>query len=255
MSVKEIENSFAICGLVCALCSSKEICSGCKNKCEACNSECSIKKCCIEKGLDYCFLCDEFPCDEGMFKNTRVRAFNIVAKDEGINKLSQYLHRNKENGIQYHRSGGIQGDYDRLKSEEEVISLLKNGKQDPFEVCPTYESRSFHVRLISDEDAEDLYKCYSNHEAQRFFNNDGCWGGEDFFAGFTLEKMKNLILWWLNNEYKKKVYVRFSIIDRLLNKAIGTLEVFPRKEESKTKIILRIDILPEYENLNFLVRY
>ena len=61
---------------------------------------------------------------------------------------------NFQNGIQYHRNDGIKGDYDRLQSEQEVISLLKNGRPDPYDVCPTYESQSFSIELISMDDTE-----------------------------------------------------------------------------------------------------
>ena len=124
MTVKEIENSIGICGLVCALCNCKSTCLGCKNK----NEDCPIKKCSSEKGRDYCFLCEKFPCDEGIFKSIRVRAFNMVAKEDGLQNLAQYIIRNFQNGIQYHRNDGIKGDYDRLQTEQEVISLLKDGR-------------------------------------------------------------------------------------------------------------------------------
>jgi len=76
MTVNDIENSIGICGLVCALCNCQSNCVGCRCK----DGECSVKKCCLEKELNYCFLCDEFPCDEEMFKNIRLKAFNMVAQ-------------------------------------------------------------------------------------------------------------------------------------------------------------------------------
>lgn len=44
-------------------------------------------------------------------------------------------------------------------------SLLKDSKFDPYDVCPTHESLSFILRLVSQDDAEDLYKCYTSGEA------------------------------------------------------------------------------------------
>ncbi len=82
----------------------------------------------------------------------------MVAKEEGLHKLAEYLLKNYQNGIQYHRSDGLKGDYDRRQSEEKIISLLKNGRPDPYDVCPTYESKSFYIRLISVDDIEDLLK-------------------------------------------------------------------------------------------------
>jgi hypothetical protein len=238
MTVNEIANSISICGLVCALSSCKSSCTGCRSQV----GDCSIKKCSSKKELDYCFLCEEFPCHEGMFKNIRLNAFNMIAKEEGLQKLAEYLLRNYQNGIQYHRRDGIKGDYDRLQKEQEVISLLKNGRPDPYDICPTYESQSFCIRLISIDDAEDLVKCYSNPKSQRFFNYDPL-GNDDYFVGFTLKQMRDLIWGWLNKDYKTRFFVRFSIIDKLLDKAVGTIEMYPQGRRG----ILRIDILPEYE--------
>lgn len=131
MTVEKINEGIGICGLVCALCSYKSNCVGCRCK----EGECSIKKCCLDKGLDYCFLCDEFPCGEEIFENMRIKAFNMVAKEDGLQTLVGYLMRNSQNGIQYHRKDGIKGDYDRLQSEKEVISLLRDGRLDPDEGC------------------------------------------------------------------------------------------------------------------------
>ncbi|MEG6613315.1 GNAT family N-acetyltransferase [Pseudoclostridium thermosuccinogenes] len=236
MTVREIEKSFGICGLVCALCGYKSNCAGCRCK----DEDCSIKSCCLGKGLDYCFLCDEFPCGEEMFKSIRLRAFNMVAKECGLEKLAEYLMRNHQNGIQYHRSDGIKGDYDRLQSEQEVIALLKEGRLDPYVVCPTYESRRFLLRLVSLDDAEDLLKCYSNSEAQRFFNDDGC----DFGYGKvdSLEKMQSNIKMWLDY-YNGRHFIRFSIIDKATDKAVGTVEMFGGEPG-----VMRIDIMTEYED-------
>jgi len=118
---------------------------------------------------------------------------------------------------------------------------------DPYDVCPTYESQSLSIRLISMEDAEDLVKCYSSPQSQRFFNSDNCSGGDDYFVGFTLQKMKDMIGGWINKDYKTRYFVRFSIIDKILDIAIGTIEMFPEKS------ILRIDIEPEYERQTYIV--
>ncbi|HKL99881.1 MAG TPA: DUF3795 domain-containing protein [Mobilitalea sp.] len=235
MTVKEIEKSIGICGLVCNLCSGKSNCSGCRCK----DGNCSIKKCSLEKELDYCFLCNEYPCGEEMFKNIRLKAFNRVAKEDGLQKLAEYLMRNFQNGIQYHSKDGIKGDYDRLQSEQDVISLLKDGSLDPYNVCPTYESKSFHLRLVSQNDAIDLLKCYSNKAAQQFFNTDNC----DFGYGNidTIEKMQYNVKLWLDSYYNKN-FIRLSIVEKLTDSVVGTVEMFGSEHG-----VLRIDIMPEYE--------
>jgi hypothetical protein len=60
---------FAPCGMNCLACyvhlKTKKPCDGClgndKNKPERCRT-CEIKNCCIEKGIQYCFECNEYPC-------------------------------------------------------------------------------------------------------------------------------------------------------------------------------------------------
>jgi hypothetical protein len=131
---KEIENNIGICGLVCSFCSANSNCCGCRTK----EDSCSVKLCCINLGLKWCFECGEYPCKENMFKSIRLRAFNQVAKEDGIEKLAEYLKRNYDNGIIYHRNDGLKGDYDRLSSEQEIMDLLRNGKPDPYLICPTY---------------------------------------------------------------------------------------------------------------------
>ena len=103
----------------------------------------------------------------------------------------------------------------------------------------TYESQKFLLRLVTLDDAEDLLRCYSNSEAQRFFNDDNC----DFGYGNvdTLEKMQyNINLW--RNSYNSKKFVRFSIIDKSIDNVVGTVEMFGGKHG-----VLRIDIILEYE--------
>ena len=124
MKVQEIKESYGICGLVCGLCKYNVSCSGCKCK----TDNCEIKSCCKEKELNYCFECSDYPCDRDMHKNIRVKAFNTVAKNEGLDKLSEYLCKNYKLGITYHKEDDSSGDYDLCKTVEDVINLLKNGK-------------------------------------------------------------------------------------------------------------------------------
>ena len=163
----------------------------------------------------------------------------MVAKEDGLHKLAEYLMRNLEYGIQYHRNDGLKGDYDRLQSEHEVITLLRDGRLDPYVVCPTYESQSFLLRLVSADDATDLLNCYSNNSAQRFFNDDNC----DFGYGKvdTIEKMHYNIKLWIDS-YHNRNFIRFSIINKSTNNAVGTVEMFGGEHG-----VLRIDIMPEYE--------
>ena len=46
-----------------------------------------------------------------------------------------------------------------------------------YSICPTFESEKFTVRLLRDEDCDDLLKVYSDKNALPFFNSDNCNGG------------------------------------------------------------------------------
>lgn len=133
------EKDLAVCGLACVLCSSEE-CPGCKAKGCRKESDCRIHKCASEKGLEGCYLCEEFPCQEEMFKGVRIRAFNQYARQFGKKALLERLHENFKNGISYHRGDGIKGDYDCLETEEEVMQLIRFGRE-KLQECPVHEAK------------------------------------------------------------------------------------------------------------------
>lgn len=242
-TVERIEKSIAYCGLVCILCNEGKSgrCTGCMEKCDGC----SIKACSQDKKIDGCWECKEFPCDKEMFKNKRNRAFVQCAKEEGVYKLAEYLKKNYDNGISYHKEDGTKGDYDILDDEEKILLLLRK-KESSFEKCPIYESKQFVFRLVEENDAKDLLKCYSDPASARVFNSDNCTSN---FIFKSLEEMENCIRFWLN-EYKNQCYVRFSIIDKIRGKAVGTIEIFAKKCEFAEigKVgILRLDLASQYE--------
>ena len=51
-----------------------------------------------------------------MPNSIRARAFNQVAKEDEIYKLTEYLKINYDNGVTYHRTDGLTGYYDGLKN-------------------------------------------------------------------------------------------------------------------------------------------
>ena len=84
---------------------------------------CYQRTCCIEKGIEGCWECPEFPCGLDVQSppfDLRIRAFVNFIKTEGKESLIDCLLRNEENGIYY----GLGRDYDGKDSEEEVITLL-----------------------------------------------------------------------------------------------------------------------------------
>jgi hypothetical protein len=63
-----------------------------------------------------------------MFEKLRVRTFARFIAAYGEEALMECLERNEQNGIVYHYSGQLIGDYDRPGSEEEIRRLILFGK-------------------------------------------------------------------------------------------------------------------------------
>ncbi|MDE6906346.1 MAG: hypothetical protein K2P76_15735 [Lachnospiraceae bacterium] len=55
-------------------------------------------------------------------------ADRAAEKRYGVEELEKCLLRNKEKGIVYHYEGQLVGDYDKCKTEEEIIEMIKTGK-------------------------------------------------------------------------------------------------------------------------------
>lgn len=124
---------------------------------------------------------------------------------------------------------------------------------DVYENCPIYENEYYMLRMISKEDKTDLLKVYSDEKALPFFNCDNC-GGDDFH--YTTEKrMEQAIEYWLW-EYARQGFVRWTIISKRTNEAIGTIELFNRKSEDyfTNCALLRLDIRSDYEIANEIVK-
>ena len=120
---------------------------------------------------------------------------------------------------------------------------------DIYKNCPSFETKSFIIRKVKSEDADDLLSCYSDLKAQVLFNDDNC--PVDFNI-YTIEKMSQYINIWLN-AYDKEEYIRFAIIDKLHEKAVGTIEMFGMVGKYKTDTgVLRIDLASSYESLLLL---
>ncbi len=255
MTVKDIEKSYGVCGLVCALCSYRSNCAGCRGK----DGDCEIKTCCRSKGLPYCYECGEWPCEKKMHKNIRTRAFNSAAKTEGLGKLAEYLHKNLDRGVFYHKPGALTGDYDHYTTEQEVIKLLKSGRPDPYEKCPEFETARFIFRQVREEDAEELLRAfYGDLTGWMFYGNDMC---KSIFAGryATSEEMGRCIRSWLA-AYKNRYYIRLTVIDKQTEKAIGTIEIFDHIHSEKNwksdvvrqSFVLHIDFAVPYETQKYL---
>lgn len=120
--------------------------------------------------------------------------------------------------------------------------LIKN----VYKNCPEFENDRYLLRLVNICDADDLLKVYSDKKAIRFFNSDNC-GGDDFYYS-TKERMSEAIEYWLW-EYSRKGFVRWSVIDKVANEAVGTIELFHRKSKDYFDKcgLLRLDLRSDYE--------
>ncbi|MGV8984449.1 GNAT family N-acetyltransferase [Clostridium sp.] len=112
--------------------------------------------------------------------------------------------------------------------------------------CPEFENKRFNLRFISIDDCDDLLKVYSDKKAGALFNSDNC-GGDDFYYN-TCERMEQALDYW-KFEYDRKSFVRWSIVDKKDNIAIGTIELFRRdsKDYFNNCGLLRLDLRSEYE--------
>ena len=118
---------------------------------------------------------------------------------------------------------------------------------DPYQKCPTLESSNYIFRQVTVEDAQDLLACYSDKESVKLFNSDNC--PMDFYFD-DVDELKKLIEFWLMG-YSYGGYVRFSIVEKVTNKAIGTIEIFAKKETNDVygKVgTLRLDLCSRFEN-------
>ena len=125
-------------------------------------------------------------------------------------------------------------------------------KCNPYEKCPIYETENFVFRKVQEDDAEDLLQCYSDPVSAKIFNSDNCTSN---FIYSSLDEMKDCIKFWLD-AYENKYYVRFSIVDKEINKATGTIEFFAKQDntENTGKVgVLRLDLSSKYEKESIII--
>lgn len=116
-----------------------------------------------------------------------------------------------------------------------------------YENCPQFENQKYFLRFVNEDDCRDLLKVYSDEKSVPFFNSDNC-GGDDFY--YTTEsRMEEAIKYWLW-EYERQGFVRWSIVDKNTNEAIGTIELFHRDSNDYFTNcgLLRLDLRSDYEN-------
>lgn len=115
-----------------------------------------------------------------------------------------------------------------------------------YKSVPEIQNEKYLFRFFDKKDLEDLLKVYSDKKALPYFNSDNCDG--DIFFYNTKEKMEKAFYFW-KLAYENGWFVRFSIIDKEKESAIGTAELCIRKSADKFNDmgIMRIDVLSDYE--------
>ncbi len=120
-----------------------------------------------------------------------------------------------------------------------------------FDYCPAFENNELLIILIDMDDLAGLYKVYSDEDAVPFFNSDNC-HGDDFYYP-TLEQMKKALKFWVDS-YRKKYFVRLTIISKENLEVIGTLEAFHRDSNDayNNTCLVRLDLRSDYEEASYV---
>ena len=120
-----------------------------------------------------------------------------------------------------------------------------------YDSCPAFEDERFLLRFVKQEDADDLLKVYSDKNALPFFNSDNC-DGDNFYYPDS-DRMKNAIDFWMRS-YQTKWFVRWTILDKNISEAIGTIEMFHRiaDDDFNHVGVMRLDVGSNYEKSDIL---
>lgn len=121
-----------------------------------------------------------------------------------------------------------------------------------YEEIPVLESKNFKLRGVIADDADDLLKVYSDVASVPYFNSDNCNG--DDFQYTTLKRMKEAVDFWLWS-YANGYFVRWSIIDKKIKTAIGTIELFHHDDKNEIYDncgLLRLDLRSDYEKQHII---
>ena len=115
-----------------------------------------------------------------------------------------------------------------------------------YENCPCFENDEYLLRLSTPEDAKDLAAVYGDRNALPFFNSDNCHGDNFYYP--DEERMAKAIEFW-QSSYASKWFVRWTICNKKIRKAIGTIELFHRKADDQFNDVgvLRLDLKSEFE--------
>jgi RimJ/RimL family protein N-acetyltransferase len=120
----------------------------------------------------------------------------------------------------------------------------------PFDKCPVYETNNLIFTKVKEEDAIDLFECYSDPITKKRINNDNCSGEWDTPKIDAV--IKGIQAW--RQEFDDRSFIRWSINHKQANKIVGTIEIAPVPNTTRfwdgacQTGILRIDIISSLEN-------
>jgi [ribosomal protein S5]-alanine N-acetyltransferase len=115
-----------------------------------------------------------------------------------------------------------------------------------YEKSPVYTSDRFLLRPVELSNAQDLLQCYSDASAVQRMNADNC---TNDFNYKTLDEMRECIQGWLVG-HERNDLLRFSIVDKRVGKAVGTIEIYDKTE---TLGVLRLDLRSAYETRDHIL--
>jgi len=118
VTVTDLAALVGYCGLACGVC---ENACPCEASPEHGDQDCHQRRCCLEQGLDGCWQCDTFPCDEGYFSGDEWRGLCIACvqrvREEGIAEFVGLAQANLDPNYGLYR----------FKSASEVRAALSGG--------------------------------------------------------------------------------------------------------------------------------
>lgn len=119
---------------------------------------------------------------------------------------------------------------------------------DPYEDCPTVENSDYMIRFVEVSDAESLLPCYAHPTESVITNSFNCTMG---YNAHTIEQMRECIKGW-QRFFKEKSFIRWSIVNKSNNNAVGTIELFNRYSIDfyDNCVILRLDLCDKYEKFD-----
>lgn len=119
---------------------------------------------------------------------------------------------------------------------------------DPYEDCPTVENSDYMIRFVEVSDAESLLPCYAHPTESVITNSFNCTMG---YNAHTIEQMRECIKGW-QRFFKEKSFIRWSIVNKSNNNAVGTIELFNRYSIDfyDNCVILRLDLCDKYEEFD-----